>query len=285
MAVDDQHWRLRAERAVGKAVAYFFPVVRLGAEDYDWSVPSLSVAIPAYNEEESLENVVRDFVAELKRHEGDFEIVLLDDGSTDRTRSIIERLAREYPEFISPIFHDRNKGMAVAFENVQNAATKDYVILLGADGQYPPDIIGVCLPHLGKCDVLICKRERKHYAFVRAAISGLYRWICRMLFGIDLFDPGGTKAFRRALIDELPVRSQSVFAQPERVIRAAWRGYRIGMTEVPCVPRRAGKAKGCSMRLILSAFRDVCLLWWEGRGSHPTVVCSIQKQSHGASIR
>lgn len=230
---------------------------------------SLSVAIPAYNEEESLETVVRSYLTLMERMGADFEIVLLDDGSTDRTRSIIERLAREYPDRISPVYHAKNEGMATAFTHAQHAAKKEYVIVLGADGQYPPEMIEVCCSRLGSCDVLICVREHKHYYLYRAAVSFCYRWIIRFLFGIDLFDPGGTKVIRRSLLDTLTIRSQSVFSQPELVIRAAWSGYRIDVVSVPCVPRRAGKAKGCNAGLILAALRDVVVLWWVSRCAQP----------------
>lgn len=242
----------------------------VGNEEYDLAMISLALAIPAFNEEESLEKTVNMYLDALRELTSDFEIVLLDDGSTDRTRTIIERLASQYPMIITPVYYARHEGMAKAFEEVQRAATKEYVILLGADGQYPPDIIASCLPHLGTHDVLICKRRQKHYSFLRSVVSGLYRWICYLLFGIDLLDPGGTKMIRRALFDELPVRSRSVFAQPERVIRAARGGYRIGTVEVACIPRQAGKAKGCNIRLILSALRDVCVVWWEGRSTRST---------------
>ncbi|MDD4286889.1 MAG: glycosyltransferase family 2 protein [Candidatus Peribacteraceae bacterium] len=228
-------------------------------------MPSLSLAIPAYNEEESLEGTVNAYLAALRELNGDFEIVLLDDGSTDRTCIIIKDLASRHPTIITPVFHACNEGMARAFENVQRAAKKEFVLALGADGQYSSDIIAKCLPHLDVCDVLICKRKQKHYSPYRALISGLYRWVCRVCFGIDLFDPGGAKVIRRRLFDELPVRSRSVFREPERVIRAVWGGYRIGMVEVTCVPRQAGKARGCNLRLILSALRDIGILWWKCR--------------------
>lgn len=245
---------------------------------------SISLAIPAFNEEASLERTVRMYIDALAATASDFEIVLLDDGSTDHTRLIIERLVAGHPGVIRSVRHERNQGIAEACEDVQRAAQKEFVLALGADGQYDPEIIPACLAHAETCDVLLCKRKEKHYGFFRAVVSALYRLICRACFGFDLQDPGGAKMIRRTLFDVLPVRSKSVFREPERAIRAAWNGYRMETVEVTCVPRQAGKARGCNMRLILSAFRDVCLLWWEGRGSHPGVR-SIQQQPHGAGIR
>lgn len=240
---------------------------------------SLSVAFPAFNEEESLEKVVREFIVELQQRSIDFEIVLLDDGSTDHTRAIIERLAVEFPTVIATVYHEQNTGIAVSFQDVQRAASKEYVILVGADGQYPPEIISTCLPYLDAYDVIICKRRQKHYSLYRAVISGSYRWMCRLLFGIDLLDPGGAKVIRRSLVDELPLRSHSVFVQPEQVIRAVWGGYRIKFVEVTCIPRQAGKAKGCHFSLIVFAFRDLCALWWERYCSKTsTRYCFLQKR-------
>lgn len=226
---------------------------------------SLSIVIPAFNEEESLEGTVNAYLEALRGLDGDFEIVLLDDGSTDRTRQIIERLASHHPGHIVPLFHARNEGMALSFEKVLHAASKEYVLLLGADGQYPSEIIATCLPHLASCDVLICQRRQKHYSLYRSLISKVYRWLCSLCFGIDLLDPGGAKVIRREVIDTIEVRSRSVFALPERIIRAARKGYRLKTVEVTCHPRMAGKARGGSFLLVIAAFRDLVALWWELR--------------------
>lgn len=224
---------------------------------------SLSLAIPAYNEDESLEAVVQDCLEVLRTHLTDFEIILLDDGSTDQTRAIIERLAEQYPALVKPLFHLRNEGMAAALRDAQLAASKEYVMKFDADGQYPPEMIAQCIPHLGSCDILIGQRRQKHYALYRALLSSAYRWLCCLCFGIDLVDPGGMKVIRRTLFDIIPVRSHSVFSQPERIIRAAISGYRIRVIEVDCLPRVTGKARGGDFILALSAFRDLCMFWWE----------------------
>ncbi|MFH1444044.1 MAG: glycosyltransferase family 2 protein [Candidatus Peregrinibacteria bacterium] len=226
-------------------------------------MPSLSIAIPAFNEEESLEPVVRRCIEILQQCSNDFEIVLLDDGSTDHTRAIIEQLASEYPKVILPCFHQRNEGMSSAFERVQRAATKEYVFLFHADGQYQPETIAACLPHLSSCDILLCRRMQKHYSLYRSIISGSYRLLCRLCFGIDLLDPGGAKVIRSALFPTIPVRSRSIFSQAERVIRAFRSGCRIHTMDVPCEPRRTGQAKGGTIRDASVALRDMLLLWWE----------------------
>jgi len=226
-------------------------------------MPSLSLAIPAYNEEASIEGTVWMYLGALRRAASDFEIILLDDGSTDRTRAIIDRLAAEHPGIIRTVCHERNQGIARAYRDVQLAAQKEFVLLLWADGQYTPSVIPACLALAESCDLVLCKRREKHYGFYRATISWLYRSLCHLCFGFDLQDPGGVKMVRRSLLDAIPIRSRSVFQEPERVIRATWGGCRIGVVEVECNRRLAGKASGGSVQLVLSAFRDLCLLWWQ----------------------
>lgn len=245
-------------RMITKETLFSSPLGR-----YPVSMPSLSLAIPAYNEEASIEGTVWMYLGALRRATNDFEIILLDDGSTDRSRTIIDRLAAEHPGIIRTVYHERNQGIACACKDVQLAAQKEFVLLLGADGQYAPSVISACLGLAEHCDLVLCKRKEKHYGFYRATISYLYRLLCHLCFGFDLQDPGGVKMVRRSLLDAIPIRSRSVFQEPERVIRAAWGGFRIGIVEVECNRRLAGKARGGNMRLVLSAFRDLCLLWWE----------------------
>lgn len=228
-------------------------------------MPSLSLAIPSFNEEASIERTVHMYLDALREAASDFEIVLLDDGSTDGTRSIIDRLAAQHPGVIRPVYHERNLGIARACENAQRAAQKEFVLLLGADGQYGPGIIAACLARADRCDVVLCKRKQKHYGLYRALVSSVYRLLCRIGFGIDLHDPGAAKMFKRALLDTLPSRSKGVFKEPERAIRAFWGGWRLDVVEVECQPRRAGIARGCSLRLIVHALKDVGALWWEDR--------------------
>jgi len=172
----------------------------------------------------------------------------------------MERVARIDPERIRTMQHARNLGIAATFEDLYRAATKDWVFLIPADGEYPPEALLDALPLLATSDVVVCHRVRKDYTPYRHLVSGAYRWLTRLLFGVDLYDPGSTKVVKRAIITETPVRSTSVYVEAERLIRAARRGSRIAKVDIVPERRYGGRARGARLRTVVESARDMARL-------------------------
>lgn len=232
---------------------------------YDGSVFSISVVIPAYNEAAALDGVLRRCMETLTRCAKTFDITIVNDASDDGTSAIIEDWRRRFPKLVHAVHHSIRRGMARTFEDAYRNGRKEYVILLHGDGQYPPEMISDCIRALPSSDAVLMTRRRKFYGPYRHALSWGYRWIPRMFFGIDLRDPGCSKCLRRDLIESIPIISTSVFAEAERVIRAARDGRRITFMEVESAPRVSGVAQGGGMLLALHAFCDMFKLWWSLR--------------------
>jgi len=222
--------------------------------------PSVSLVIPAYNEEAVIRSVIERSLAVLQRSVPDSELIVLDDASTDGTFEILQQAKTAHPE-IRIERHAQNRGIAATFEDLYRLAGKDFVFLISGDGQFPPETLEKCVPLLASYDIVICRRVVKHYTPYRHFISQAYRWLPRILFGVDALDPGGIKCMRREIIQTVRVESQSVFVEAERVIRAVKRGYRVTSVDMEQAPRQGGVAKGARFSTLVAATRDMLRCW------------------------
>jgi glycosyltransferase involved in cell wall biosynthesis len=224
--------------------------------------PSISVAIPAFNEEGAVADVVARTVKTLQACAGDWEVIILDDCSKDRTWEILQKLHAEDPEHIRILRHERNQGIAVTLEEMYAAATKDYVFGIAGDGEYPPEALTEIVPLLETCDIVVCNRIEKPYTPYRQVISRLFHWLPLLLFGVEMYDPGSAKCIKRSIITGIPCRSKGVFVEAERLIRAAKRGHRIGAMDIRQQKRRFGKARGARFPVVYQAVKDLLSCWW-----------------------
>lgn len=226
------------------------------------TLPSVSVVIPAFNEEGALGDLLAECVAALQASGAVFDITVVNDGSTDATPHIIDAWASRYPGVVQRVDHDRQKGLSAAVETAFLSGKNECVLLLHADGQYPPSSIVECLRRMTDADAVILVRRRKFYGPWRHLLSSGYRWLPRLLFGVDLRDPGGAKCIRRELLQALRPVSHGVFRDPERIIRAIRHGKKVVFVPVDIRPRISGVAQGGRVKLALTSIVDVAALWW-----------------------
>ena len=226
------------------------------------TLPSVSVVIPAFNEEGALSDLLSECMAALQASGAMLDIIVVNDGSTDTTPQIIDAWSSRYPDTVKRVDHDRQRGLAAAVETAFLSAKNECVLLLHADGQYPPSSIVDCLRLIADADAVMLVRRRKFYGPWRHLLSSGYRWLPRLLFGVDLRDPGGAKCIRRELLQTLRPTSRGVFRDPERMIRAMRCGKRIVFLPVDIRPRVSGVAQGGRVKLALTSIADITALWW-----------------------
>ncbi len=224
--------------------------------------PSVSILVAAYNEEPSLERTLNRALAVIRECSPDGEIVVMDDASTDRTPQIITAMAAANPE-IRGLRHEKNGGIAKTFEDLYQAATKDFVYLISGDGEYPPEALKLCMPLLDRYDIVVCRRRTKQYTFYRHCISNAYHWSVLWLFGVELYDPGGVKVVKREIYEKVAVRTKSVFVEADRLIRAVKRGYRVSYVDIHQEKRVGGKGRGAKFNNVWAAFCDLWTVWFE----------------------
>lgn len=228
------------------------------------TLPGVSVCFPAYNEEATVGDVLQEAHELLAPSGLDYEILVCNDGSSDRTGEIIHTLAARLPR-LRVLDHPRNLGIRASFEDLYRAATKEFVFLNSTDRQWKTALLFEMLPLAAEWDMIVSSRVDKRYGPMRALISWGFNFVPRLLFGVRTYDAGGVKLVRREIIERFPVISVSPFSEAERIIRATRAGYRVTSHAAEVSTRRTGRARGVSLRLVTSAAKDVARLWWDLR--------------------
>jgi glycosyltransferase involved in cell wall biosynthesis len=224
-------------------------------------IPLLSVVLPAYNEQASIEKVVIDHWLVLQTLKGiatDWEIVVVDDASRDDTFQILEALQKRIPQL--RVFRNTNNlGIFGAFARCYAEARGTHIYSTGSDGQWPAEnLVPMATRVVAGADAVIGVRtnRREVYSLARRIVSFGFNALPKWLFGVDVQDAGGVKLGTR-LIFESGLISTSPFVEAERIIRAHYSGLRIEFVPIRFLVRAGGKAKGASWRNIRSSLRDV----------------------------
>ncbi len=223
----------------------------------------LTIFLPSYNEEGNVERVVRGFLAEAPNVADDFEIVVIDDGSGDRTAEIAERLAAENPR-VRLVRHGVNRGYGCAMATGFKTARQPYVLLCDGDGQFDPVDMRLLTSRIGDYDVVIGRRARRADHLMRRFNGRAWTILSRLLFGLTITDMDcGFKLFRREIVADLELHASGAMVTTELMARLAGRKARIGEIDVTHLPRIAGVQGGNSPSVIIGAFRDLFSLYWE----------------------
>ncbi len=225
---------------------------------------SLTVACPAFNEEDALETVVRECIEQVPSFADDFEILLVDDGSTDRTAEIMDSLARRDPR-IRVIHHPYNLGFRGIAQTLPKNARKEWYVGISADGEIDLSDVGRMLDRAdeGHDIVVGVRRDKPNYNRYRRFVSWGYRTSVRWLLGAELHDPGSTKLFRTSILREIDVVSRSAFMNAERLVKAGRAGYSIGFVDIRQRVRLGGKPKGASARWVAGSLLDLGRVAWD----------------------
>ncbi len=221
----------------------------------------LSVVMPVYNEQAALPEVLEEAAAALRGAPFRYEIVLVDDASTDGSAEILEAFQRRHPDTVRVIRHRANRGITGACETLYAAARGAFVFLNASDGQWRT---AECLQMMAlrdRFDLVVGKRKRKQYGPWRRFVSGAFNLLPRLLFGAETHDAGSIKLFRKEVL-AIPLCSTGPFREAERILRARRRGYHVGVVEVEHRPRHGGRETGARWALVFGALRDLGRCWW-----------------------
>jgi glycosyltransferase involved in cell wall biosynthesis len=223
--------------------------------------PFLSVAVLNYNERDTIERAARLCSEVLARCRRSYELVLVDDGSTDGSREIIARLERELP-CCRAIYHAGNLGIGAGIRTCYFETRGEWATWFPADLQANPGELPRLLEHLPDCDALITYRDpaQRREGRKRRFISACERFLVWLMFGVKLRDLHWIRMFRRDLLQRMRLRSRSPFIDTEMVVAARRLGARIRQVELLDQPREFGVAKGARFTNLLFSLVDLASL-------------------------
>lgn len=223
-------------------------------------VRSLSVVLPAYNEEASIEEAVR--ACAVIQNPLNFEVLVVDDGSQDDTAGIVKQLADEY-SWLRLIRHDRNRGYGAALRTGFAAARHDLVFYTDADLQFDVGELADHLDRMEEVDLLTGFRVYRYDPLPRLVISWVYNRIVGVLFRVRVRDVDCSfKVMRRERLDRLVLLSDDFFIDTELVARARKWKWKIDQVGVRHFPRRRGRT---SVRpsAVTRTLRTLARMWLE----------------------
>lgn len=203
--------------------------------------PELSILIPLFNEAESLPELHQRIRDVLKKSARRAEIIFIDDGSTDRSFSVLQELHRQDSQVQVYQFrknYGKSAGLACGFD----VARGNYVITMDADLQDDPDEIPALIAELEQGYDMVSGWKKKRYdPFIKRNTSKIYNRVTRMVSGLKLHDFNcGLKAYRREVVKEIQVYGQLHRFIP---VLAHWQGFKVGEIVVKHHPRKFGKTK------------------------------------------
>ena len=220
----------------------------------------LSVIIPAYNEEGNIEKAVQKCLEVLPKLVERFEIVVVDDGSRDRTGEIAERIAKSFEE-VKVFHHEKNKGMGAGVATGFAHAKYDLLFATPADMQFDIEELGKLLALIGGSDIVAAWRQNRNYSWYRWIITYANIFLLRLLFGLKVKDPNWVKLFRREVFSRVEITSPGFFWDAEVLIKAQKQGLRIAEVGVHSYTRKQGKASGASPKAAVKTFFALVKFW------------------------
>ncbi|MBW2964725.1 glycosyltransferase family 2 protein [Candidatus Woesearchaeota archaeon] len=223
----------------------------LESKDYVIKNPKLSILMPAYNEERSIEKILAKIDAvPLEKHGISRELIIVDDGSKDRTVEIVQGLMKRYP-YIKFIIHKKNRGKGGAIKTAIKAAAGHIMIVQDADLEYDPmDYFRCIMPILkGKAKVVYGSRrleksnkQHSHFSFYVGGV--VITMIFNMLFFTNITDePTCYKTFRSDVIRKIRIREDRFNWEPEVTAKIVRRGITIKEVPIRYYPRTQKEGK------------------------------------------
>lgn len=206
-------------------------------------IDKISVVLPVFNEEENIESVLCSIDRAIKAIFHAYEIIIVNDGSTDNTPIIIERLKKDYNN-LKVVTFERNRGYGSALREGFSRAVFDHIFYTDSDGQFDVSEISKILPLIDKCDMVAGFRLNRKDSALRVFSSRVYNKLVAGLFGLKVRDVNCSfKLFKKEIIDNIQLYSIGFSIDAELLWKAKVNGYKICEAGVSHFAREKGESK------------------------------------------
>ena len=222
----------------------------------------ISVFFPAYNDEASIAGLVGEALALLPSLTDDFEVIVVDDGSTDGTAAVLDELARADPR-LRVVHHESNRGYGAALRTGFLSATKDLVFYTDGDGQYDVRELLLLRPLLvAEVDIVNGYKVQRADGWQRKAIGAVYNGLAHLLFSIPIRDVDcDFRLIRRRAVEQVELVSSSGSICVELVHKLHQRGCVFAEVPVRHLPRAHGRSQFFTLGRVGRTALDLFSLW------------------------
>ena len=222
----------------------------------------ISIVIPAYNEEDNIEFVVKEAVEVLKNVTDYPEVIIIDDGSNDSTIKILNELQRNI-SCLKIIQHEYNKGIGESIVDGFMAASGDLIFFNSADRQAPMSYLLEMLPMINNYDLVVAGYYNRKDSFIRILFSRCYHFLIRILFNIKLHNVNAMKLLKKEVFNKNIKWGKNLCIDTEIVVRAKKKNYKIGEVTLEHYPRVKGETKVVNVKNALVTFINLFILYFK----------------------
>ncbi len=218
---------------------------------------SLSIFMPAFNEEGNIVTTIIDARSAAKKIANSYEIIVINDGSKDRTAELVREMAKN-DNNIRLINHDKNRGYGAAVKTGLKSCKKDWIFFTDSDGQFHYDELSKFVDQTDNYDLIIGYRKKRmdpfHRVFVAQVLLKIWNFV---LFGLTVRDVDcAYKLFSKQVRDAVKLQSESAITVTEFIVKAEERGFKIIQLPVHHYSRKFGQQSGGHWRVIMKAAFD-----------------------------
>ena len=218
---------------------------------------SISVFFPCYNEQENVGRTVEKALEVMQKLNADFEVIIVDDGSSDGTGQIADEIADREGR-VKVVHHEGNLGYGAALQSGFKAATKELVFYTDGDGQFDMNEMPPLLALMEQYDIVSCYRLNRRDSIIRKINGWCWTRLVCLMFGLKIRDIDcAFKLYKREIFDKIELSSTGALIDAEILARAARKGYRIIQKGVHHYPRTSGEQSGANIRVVLRAFKEL----------------------------
>jgi glycosyltransferase involved in cell wall biosynthesis len=218
---------------------------------------SISICVPAFNEERNLREAVEDLLQTLSTSVQKLDIIIVDDGSTDSTPRLADWLAKEYHQ-VRAIHHIKKMGIGVSYRDALAIAQGDYFTWFPGDHENSAQEFILCMPHLRKDTVVTCyHRWQDPRSSFRRFISQSYTYFLNKLFHLNLKYYNGLTVFPTSVLRSLSLAANGFLFTAENLIKAIKKSYRIVELPAPLRGRTFGRSNALTFSSAKQTARDI----------------------------
>ncbi len=218
---------------------------------------SLSVVLPAHNEEEAIATTVNEVIDTLSTWMLDFEVIIVDDGSQDHTGVILDIIAESQPS-LKVIHHPVNQGYGAALVSGFEAVTKQLTFFMDSDGQFDIHDLERFFPLIEEYDAVLGYRADRQDTWMRKVNAWGWKILVGIVFGIYVRDVDcAFKLYPACFFCEQKLETRGAMINTEILYKFTRAGYTYTQVGVRHLPRRGGQATGAKPSVILRAFREL----------------------------